>query len=132
MSFWSGKRVLVTGGAGFLGSHVVEELKRRGCETVLAPRSREYDLREKNQVRQCLADCKPDTVIHLAAVVGGIGANRLHPGSFFYDNAMMGIQMVEEGRKAEREGVVCDHDADGNGEYHHDGQNDDKNGGVKR
>ena len=112
MSFWSGKRVLVTGGTGFLGSHVVAELNRQGCEQIFSPRSREYDLREKDQIQKCLADCKPDTVIHLAAVVGGIGANRLHPGSFFYDNAIMGIQMVEEGRKAGIEkmtivGTIC-------------------------
>lgn len=98
-AFWSGKRVLVTGGSGFLGSHVVEELKRQGDVQIFAPRSREYDLREKDRVVACLKTLRPDIIIHLAAVVGGIGANRKHPGKFFYDNAMMGIQIVEEARK---------------------------------
>ncbi|MFH0878232.1 MAG: GDP-L-fucose synthase [Lentisphaerota bacterium] len=98
-SYWGGKRVLVTGGSGFLGSHVVEKIKRRGGGQVFSPRSREYDLREKDQVLKCLEEIRPDVIIHLAAVVGGIGANRLHPGKFFYDNAMMGIQIVEEARK---------------------------------
>ncbi len=112
MSFWSDRRVLVTGGAGFLGSHVVEELKRKGCATVFAPRSAEYDLREKDAVRKCLTGLKPNLVIHLAAVVGGIGANREHPGKFFYDNLMMGVLVVDEARKAGVEkvtivGTIC-------------------------
>ena len=99
MSFWKKRSVLVTGGAGFLGSHVVEELERRGCRSIFVPRSTKYDLREKGDIQRCLADCKPDLVIHLAAVVGGIGANREHPGSFLYDNAIMGISLIEECRK---------------------------------
>ena len=111
-NFWSGKRVMVTGGSGFLGSHVVDELKMAGCTDVVVPRSKQYDLREKEQVRKCLKDMKPDTVIHLAAVVGGIGANRKHPGSFFYDNAMMGVHIVEECRlfgvaKMTLAGTIC-------------------------
>jgi len=100
MDFWKDKAVLVTGGAGFLGTHVVEELKRRGCKSIAIPRSREYDLRDVHQVRKCLEDTHPDIVIHLAAMVGGIGANREHPGSFFYDNAIMGIQLLEACRQA--------------------------------
>ena len=100
MSFWKDKTVLVTGGNGFLGTHVVEELGRQGCTTIATPTIEEYDLRDLEQTRSCLRDVDPDLVIHLAAVVGGIGANREHPGSFFYDNAIMGIQLVEECRKA--------------------------------
>ena len=97
MSFWSGKRVVVTGGAGFLGSYVVEGLRRRGCEPFV-PRSREFDLVQVEAVRRLYRDARPDLVIHLAAVVGGIGANQQNPGRFFHDNLMMGVQLIEEGR----------------------------------
>jgi len=96
---WADKKVVVTGGAGFLGSFVVEELKRRGCKDVFVPRSRDYDLVEMEAVRRLYEDTNPDMVIHLAARVGGIGANRANPGRFFYDNLMMGTQMIEAGRR---------------------------------
>ncbi len=98
--FWSGRSVMVTGGAGFLGTHVVRELKRRGAARVFVPRSHEYDLRERDAIVRALDRSRPDVVIHLAAVVGGIGANRAHPGRFFYDNAIMSIQLMEEARRA--------------------------------
>ncbi len=110
--FWTGKRVCVTGGAGFLGSYVVELLGRRGCESVFVPRRDEYDLVNGDAVRRLYADARPDLLIHLAAVVGGIGANRAHPGRFFYDNLMMGAQLLHEGHRAGLEkfvgiGTVC-------------------------
>ncbi len=100
MGFWDGKRVCVTGGAGFLGGHVVEELVRRGATDVFVPLSEEYDLRTLDGIRSMLAAAGPDLIIHLAGIVGGIGANRANPGRFFYDNAIMGIQLIEEARKA--------------------------------
>jgi GDP-L-fucose synthase len=98
-TFWQGKRVVVTGGAGFLGSFVVERLQARGA-SVFVPRSAEYDLVDRGAVRRLLADARPDLVIHLAARVGGIGANRSNPGRFLFENAMMGLQMFEECRLA--------------------------------
>ncbi|MCK4392916.1 GDP-L-fucose synthase, partial [Candidatus Bipolaricaulota bacterium] len=96
--FWRDKRVTITGGAGFLGSYVVEKLRQRGCEHIFVPRSKDYDLREKEAIVRMFEDARPDIVIHLAAVVGGIGANRKYGGKFFYDNAIMGIQLIEQAR----------------------------------
>ena len=97
---WAGKRVVVTGGAGFLGSFVVEALRRHGARDLFVPRSREYDLRREADIARMLATARPDVVIHLAAVVGGIGANRDNPGRFFYDNLIMGAQLIEGARQA--------------------------------
>ena len=112
MGFWDERRVTVTGGAGFLGSYVVERLRERGCREVFVPRSRDYDLVEGTAVRRLFNDARPDLVIHLAARVGGIGANRATPGAFFYENLMMGAQLMEEARQREVEkfvavGTVC-------------------------
>jgi GDP-L-fucose synthase len=98
--YWRDKRVLVTGGAGFLGSYVVELLRARGCRDPFVPRSHEYDLRRESAVVRLLEHVRPDVVIHLAAVVGGIGANRENPGRFFYENLMMGVQLIEQSRLA--------------------------------
>lgn len=98
--YWDGKSVMVTGGSGFLGSHLVEELSRRGREVdIFVPRSEEYDLREKSDIKRALLDSEPDVVLHLAATVGGIGANREYPGRYFYENAVMGIELMEQARK---------------------------------
>jgi GDP-L-fucose synthase len=94
----AGKRVVVTGGAGFLGSFVVEKLHARGVEQVVVPRSREYDLVDRDACRRLIAQTRPEVLFHLAAKVGGIGANRAQPGRFLYDNAMMGLQLMEEAR----------------------------------
>jgi len=98
MSWLGTKRVLVTGGAGFLGKHVVRKLEERGCKDIFVPLSENYDLVQMESVKRLYHDSKPDIVIHLAARVGGIGANMANPGSFFYQNLMMGVQMMEQGR----------------------------------
>ena len=110
--FWSGKRVVVTGGAGFLGSYVVERLRECGCGEVFVPRSKEYDLTQLSAVQKLYADSRSDIVIHLAARVGGIGANREHPAEFFYDNLMMGAQLMHAAWRSGVEkfvaiGTVC-------------------------
>lgn len=99
-AFWQGRRVLVTGGAGFLGGFVVEQLKALEPAAIILPRSRDYDLVDRMAILQLLADAKPDIVLHLAARVGGIGANREHPADFFYDNLMMGVQLLHESWRA--------------------------------
>jgi len=92
------RRIMVTGGSGFLGQRVVDRLRQAGCSQIFVPRREQYNLVEQANVRRALRDGRPDIIIHLAAVVGGIGANRAHPGSFFYENLMMGVQLMEEAR----------------------------------
>ncbi len=110
--FWRDRSVCVTGGAGFLGRHVVRVLEERGAGKVFVPTIDEYDLVQADAIRRMYDDSSPDVVIHLAAVVGGIGANLVHPGSFFYENLMMGVQLLHEGmlRKIEKfvaVGTIC-------------------------
>jgi len=93
------KRILVTGGSGFLGSHLLGRLHASGCRHVIAPRRRDYDLIHANEIERLFAAERPEVVIHLAAAVGGIGANRANPGRFFYENAIMGIQLIEAARR---------------------------------
>ena len=111
-SLWTSRRLLVTGGTGFLGSYVLEGLRQRGARNVLAPGSNEFDLVQPDDVRRLLTTAKPEVVIHLAANVGGIGANQAHPAEFFHDNLMMGVQLLHESWKAGVEkfvavGTVC-------------------------
>ena len=112
MSWLADKRIVVTGGAGFLGSSVVKKLEERGCKKIFVPRSKDYNLVEMEAVKRLYSDAKPDIVIHLAARVGGIGANMNNPGSFFYENLMMGVQLIEQGRLSGIEkfvaiGTIC-------------------------
>lgn len=100
MSFWSKQKVVVTGGAGFLGQSVVRLLKKKGAKKIIIPRSKQYDLRKESAIKRLLKESKPDMIIHMAAVVGGIGANRENPGKFFYDNLSMGIHLNEQARLA--------------------------------
>lgn len=108
----AGKRVMVTGGAGFLGRPVVSRVESAGAADIFVPRAADYDLRTTDGIRAALSDGRPEIVIHLAAVVGGIGANRENPGRFFYENAIMGIELIEQSRRANIEkfvtvGTVC-------------------------
>jgi len=110
--FFEDRRIVVTGGAGFLGAYILEGLRRRGCKDILVPKIEDYDLVNLEDVMRMYDDMKPDIVIHLAAVVGGIGANREHPGEFFYKNLMMGVQLIEQGRVRDIEkfvaiGTIC-------------------------
>ena len=112
MDFWQARRVVVTGGAGFLGSFVVERLEELGCPEIVVPRTADCDLRDGDATRRLLRTTKPGLVIHLAARVGGIGANQAYPAEFFYDNLMMSAQMLHESWAAGVEkfvgiGTVC-------------------------
>jgi GDP-L-fucose synthase len=112
MDFFAKRTILVTGGAGFLGSYVVRKLKEEGCKSIVVPRRDKYDLRNCEVVRKLYRQSRPDIVIHLAAKVGGIGLNRKKPGELFYENAIMGIQLMEEARKHSVEkfvaiGTIC-------------------------
>lgn len=106
MSFWANKRVLVTGGAGFFGSFVVDRLRAVGAEQIIVPRSRDYDLVDRTATHRLFAETTPDIVFHLAGKVGGIGANRANPGLFLFENAMMGLHVIEEARLAKTAKVV--------------------------
>ncbi len=110
--FWANRSVCVTGGAGFLGSYVLEKLRARGAQNIFVPTIKEYNLVEPEAVKRLLDDSEPDIVIHLAANVGGIGANQAHPAEFFYDNLIMGVHLMHESWKRGVEkfvaiGTVC-------------------------
>ena len=111
-TFFENRRIIVTGGAGFLGGYVTEGLRKRVCKNILVPKIEDYDLVDINDILRMYEDMKPDIVIHLAAVVGGIGANLEHPAEFFYKNLMMGVQLIEQGRLRNIEkfvaiGTIC-------------------------
>jgi len=106
-NFFAGKRVIVTGGAGFLGSRVVRQLRDRGCEQIIVPRRKTCDLTQVENISRLLSQAKPDIIIHLAAVVGGIEANRRNPAAFFYDNLIMGVQLMEQARLHEVKKLVA-------------------------
>ena len=110
--FFEDRRVVITGGAGFLGKYVIEGLERRGCENILVPEIEKFDLTKMDNIVRMYDEMNPDVVIHLAAVVGGIGANQEHPGKFFYENLVMGVQLIEAGRLRNIEkfvaiGTIC-------------------------
>src|SRR5688572_28270501 len=113
-NFWKDKRVIVTGGAGFLGSFVIEKLKQRGATDIFITRVENYNLVDPNDIRHLYADTlkgidpKKVVIIHLAANVGGIGANREHPAEFFYDNLMMGVELMHQAYKKWC-GEICCH-----------------------
>jgi GDP-L-fucose synthase len=112
MSWLVTKKITVTGGAGFLGKHVVRNLQERGCQHIFVPRSRDYNLVDREAVERLYRDSRPEVVIHLAGAVGGIGATKENPGRFFYDNLLMGAQMIEQGRvcgvqKFVAAGTIC-------------------------
>ena len=112
MNFWEDKRVIVTGGAGFLGSYVVEKLKQQGCKDIFIPLVEKYDLTKEKNIIRLYQGYPADIVIHLAAVVGGIGANRENPGKFYYDNLIMGAMLIEYARQSKIDkfvaiGTIC-------------------------
>ena len=100
MEYWTTRRVMVTGGAGFLGAWVVRKLRQRGCQSIFVPRSQDYDLRHGEDMCRAISEAAPEIIIHLAARVGGIGANRAHPAEYFYDNLMMGVPLLHEAWRA--------------------------------
>ena len=111
-NYWQGRRICVTGGAGFLGSFLVKKLGQRGAKDIFVPRIEKYDLVNREDILRMLQDARPDVIIHLVALTGGIGANRLRPGEFFYINLMMGVQLIHEAWKAGVEkfvavGTIC-------------------------
>jgi GDP-L-fucose synthase len=112
IDYWRDRKVVVTGGAGFLGSFLIEKLHQRGAKNVFVPTIQKYDLVKEEAITRLLNDAQPDVVIHLAAFVGGIGANRAHPAEFFYNNLMMGIQLMHQAWKSDVKkfvaiGTVC-------------------------